>query len=59
MEKDPVCGNEIKQPENILIVVYENRSYTFCSEMCKIKFLMYPDKYIDKNNADVNDNNDD
>lgn len=59
MEKDPVCGKEINEPENILTVVFKNKTFIFCSDTCKIKFLMHPDKYIDKNNADVNDNNDD
>lgn len=55
MERDPVCGKEITDTENILVVVYYNFTYAFCSHTCKIKFLMNPEKYIIKNNSDTKD----
>jgi len=45
MDRDPVCGMEIKDTANSEAVVYQYKTYYFCSFLCKITFLQSPDKY--------------
>ncbi|MGK9368393.1 YHS domain-containing protein [Melioribacter sp. Ez-97] len=50
---DPVCGIVI---HNILLAqesVYKGKTYFFCSETCKAKFDLNPEKYIKIKNKET------
>ena len=49
MDRDPVCGKEIKDTANSEAVVYLYKTYYFCSLLCKIAFLQNIEKYAGKN----------
>ncbi len=48
MIHDPVCGMEIKDVSKAVTLVYNNTEYHFCSDSCKTKFLLDPNKYAKK-----------
>ena len=52
MIHDPVCGMEIKDISNAEKLDYKDKSYYFCSDLCKIQFEQDPEKYIKKDDAD-------
>jgi len=52
MEKDPVCGMEVKDTSNAEFYEYKGKIYYFCTTLCKIQFEQDPDKYISKDNTD-------
>ncbi|MDO8548898.1 MAG: YHS domain-containing protein [Ignavibacteria bacterium] len=52
MDRDSVCGMEIKDTANSEAVVYKNKSYYFCSLLCKITFLQSLEKYVRKDYSD-------
>ena len=43
---DPVCGMEIKKSEAKAKYEYNGKTYHFCMEGCKEKFVKEPQKYI-------------
>lgn len=45
--KDPVCGMEVKKEKDIK-AEYEGKTYYFCSQHCKDRFLKEPEKYIEQ-----------
>lgn len=45
MTKDPVCGMAIDETKAAATAVYQGRTYHFCSESCKSKFLQDPARY--------------
>lgn len=45
---DPTCGMKIKKSEAKINYEYEGKTYYFCSEECKEKFVKEPEKYIKK-----------
>lgn len=48
MEEDPVCGMEVSREGAIdkkLVLDYEGRTYYFCSEECKRRFVSQPSVY--------------
>ena len=50
--KDPVCGmdvDESKAKAEGKTVIYEGKTYSFCSEDCKQKFTKDPGKYLKGN----------
>jgi len=45
MVKDPVCGMQIDEHAAAATATRNERTYYFCSEHCKAKFLQEPDRY--------------
>jgi len=45
MAKDPVCGMTIDEARAAASVVHQDRTYHFCSEGCRTKFLQDPNRY--------------
>ena len=49
VDVDPVCGRQLspevaaKAPR----VEWEGESYAFCSEACRARFLVEPERYLD------------
>jgi len=43
-QKDPVCGMDVKG--NSISHVHEGKTYSFCSEHCKEKFISNPADFI-------------
>lgn len=41
---DPVCKMEIK--EGVIKTDYKGKTYSFCSEYCRIKFTREPSSYV-------------
>jgi YHS domain-containing protein len=52
MERDPVCGMEVKDISKAEKMEYKGKTYYFCSNSCKSQFGQNPEKYIDKQNKD-------
>ncbi|GBD88498.1 YHS domain protein [bacterium BMS3Abin03] len=55
MVHDLVCGMEIKDTSKAVSLIYEGKTYYFCTDLCKIQFEQNPEKYIKKNNENGND----
>lgn len=45
-ETDPVCEMKVNPEEPPYKVVYQGKTYYFCSEACKILFERMPERYI-------------
>lgn len=45
MEKDPVCGMQIKKKKAAGTSEYRGKTYYFCSDHCKGAFEKEPAKY--------------
>ena len=48
MEKDPICGMEVKEEEAAATYEYKGRTYYFCAVGCKERFAQDPERYLDK-----------
>ena len=48
MERDPVCGMEVKDISKAEKMEYKGKTYYFCSNSCKSQLSQNPDKYIEK-----------
>ncbi|MCD6116227.1 heavy metal translocating P-type ATPase [bacterium] len=46
MHIDPVCKMTVKDTDRALSSIYRNKKYFFCSDSCKNKFLINPEKFI-------------
>jgi YHS domain-containing protein len=46
--KDPVCGMEIDAEKAAAKTDYQGKTYYFCMEGCKQKFLAEPGKYASR-----------
>ena len=46
--KDPVCGMQIEESEAVGQSDYLGQTYSFCSEVCQIKFDEEPEKYVNQ-----------
>lgn len=46
--KDPVCGMVVSQSTAPADFEHEGKTYYFCSDACRDKFVANPDKYISK-----------
>ena len=44
----PVGGEKIKKSEAKISYEYKGKTYYFCCEMCKEKFMKNPEKYLEK-----------
>lgn len=51
MEKDIVCGMEVKDTSNAEKSKYKGKTYYFCTTLCRIQFEQDPEKYLSKNDA--------
>lgn len=45
MATDPVCGMKVDEKQAAAKVVYEGKTYYFCSESCHKTFTAEPTKY--------------
>lgn len=52
MEKDPVCGMEVKVFSKAESYNYKGKIYYFCTTMCKKQFEKDPEKYISEDDTD-------
>lgn len=43
---DPVC--EVKVKEGVIKTDYKGKTYSFCSENCRVKFTIRPFKYVNE-----------
>ena len=46
--KDPVCGMAVGQLTAPAEYQYNGRTYYFCAEVCRDKFIANPENYISK-----------
>jgi Cu+-exporting ATPase len=46
MERDPVCGMELRPGQEEASFTYQNRTYHFCSQECKQRFQANPKEYM-------------
>lgn len=46
VERDPVCGMDVKPDEAAATEEYEGKAYYFCSMACHKKFKAEPEKYL-------------
>ena len=51
MTKDPVCGMSIEESKAAASLVHQGRTYYFCSENCKTKFLQDPLRYAESGHS--------
>ncbi len=51
MEKDPVCGMQVKPDQATPRSDYGGQAYYFCCASCKQKFDQNPQSYAGKNTA--------
>lgn len=45
--KDPVCGMRMEEKDVQATATYQDKTYYFCSVVCKKKFEQSPQKYTD------------
>lgn len=43
--KDPVCGMRLEEKDVQAIATYQDKTYSFCSIACKMKFEKSPGTY--------------
>lgn len=48
MTKDPVCGMMVDESAAAASVTHEGRTYYFCGESCRAKFVENPSRYLTK-----------
>jgi Cu+-exporting ATPase len=46
-EIDPVCGMALNPHEALAQSAHKGKSYYFCSEECRQKFDIQPEKYVE------------
>jgi len=46
MERDPVCGMELRPGQEGASITYQGRTYHFCSAECKREFERKPKDYM-------------
>lgn len=56
MEKDPVCGMDIKDFSKAESHNYKGKIYYFCTTLCRIQFEQDPEKYLNKVQKDDHKN---
>jgi trehalose synthase len=44
--QDPVCGLALPRGQATVRTTYEGTEYVFCSEVCKQRFLLSPERYL-------------
>ncbi len=45
---DPVCGMEVSYNTAPAVVIYDNKTYYFCADICRQTFEENPQLYIHK-----------
>ena len=46
MERDPVCGMELRPGQEEASITYQDRTFHFCSVECRKRFEQKPKDYI-------------
>lgn len=46
MERDPVCGMELRPGQEVAQAQYQGRTYYFCSHECRDLFVKNPAEYV-------------
>lgn len=46
MEKDPVCGMQVKPGQLAVRTTYQGKTYYFCSARCAAKFDEGPERVV-------------
>ena len=46
MERDPVCGMELKPGQEEASLNYQGHGYHFCSVECRLDFQKDPKRYV-------------
>jgi len=46
MAKDPVCKMNVEESKAAATAKYDGKSYYFCSESCKARFVEKPTEYV-------------
>jgi YHS domain-containing protein len=46
MERDPVCGMELRPGQEGASITYQGRTYHFCSRECRDLFAKNPAEYL-------------
>lgn len=46
MAKDPVCKMNVDESKATATAKYEGKTYYFCSESCKVRFVEQPTEYV-------------
>jgi Cu+-exporting ATPase len=52
VERDPVCGMDVRPEEAAATSEFQGETYYFCSEGCKRAFDENPMKYLSKQRAE-------
>lgn len=52
MERDVVCGMEIKNTMKAPATIYKGKTYFFCSDLCMTQFKQEPEKYLKEANGE-------
>jgi YHS domain-containing protein len=47
MAKDPVCGMNVNEKEAAGTAVYKGKTYYFCSDSCRLRFVKDPENYVE------------
>ncbi len=51
MTKDPVCGMAIDGTKAAASTTYQGKTYSFCRDDCKAKFLQDPARYAESGHS--------
>ena len=51
MEREIVCGMEIKDTLTAPSIEYKSKTYYFCTNLCKIQFEQNPEKYLERDES--------
>jgi len=46
--RDPVCGMAVADLRTVVVGSHEGADYFFCSELCRSRFLMEPERYLQR-----------
>ena len=55
MAQDPVCGMHVDERKPAATSVYGNRTFYFCSEGCKKRFLEKPEEFAARHDLNRKD----
>ena len=48
MAKDPVCGMDVKEERAAATYDYKGKTYYFCAEGCKERFVQDPERFLER-----------
>ncbi len=52
LRHDPVCGREISAGQELLLTDLGGVLYPFCSERCRMRFALHPERYMQGRSED-------